>query len=260
MSDERLAARQANANLNAFIDAYRTHGHRTAKANPIELRSENEDVPELEESRYGLSDSQELSSVGGLVAFSDSHVITVGDLKRKLAETYCGNVSAEFSYIESEQEREWFAEKFEKMLEEKLLISDDEKRRLATQLLQFQEFDRFMNAKLPSIKRYGGEGSESTVAFFRSLLQSAARDEIDTIVLGMAHRGKLNCLVTLFNQRPVKILRKYRGLPEFGADAKAMMDIPNHFSKFHFHKKLCSTVFDFDQLKTQSSLIIFRRF
>lgn len=231
--DERLAARQANANLSAFIDAYRTHGHRTADVNPIELRTEKEDVPELEASRYGLSDGQELASVGGLVAFSEPQLRTVSDLKRKLIETYCGNVCAEFSYIESEQEREWFAENFEKMLEEKLLISNDEKRKLATQLLQFQEFDRFMNAKLPSIKRYGGEGSESTVAFFRSLLQSAARDEVDTIVLGMAHRGKLNCLATLFNQRPAKILRKYRGLPEFGEDAKAMMDIPNHFSKFH---------------------------
>lgn len=234
MSEERLAARQANANLNAFIDAYRTHGHRTATVNPIELRTEVEIVPELEASRYGLSDSQELAGLEGLVAFSDSQVKTVGDLKRKLNEVYCQNVSTEFSYIESEREREWFAENFEKMLEEKALISNDEKRQLATQLLQFQEFDRFMNAKLPSIKRYGGEGSESTVAFFRTLFQSAAKDDIDTIVLGMAHRGKLNCLVTLFNQRPVKILRKYRGLPEFGDDAKAMMDIPNHFSEQFF--------------------------
>lgn len=117
------------------------------------------------------------------------------------------------------------------MLEEKTFISNEEKRELATQLLQFQEFDRFMNAKLPSIKRYGGEGSESTVAFFRKLLSSAAKEDINSIVLGMPHRGKLNALVTLFKQRPVKILRKYKGLPEFGEDAKAMMDIPNHFSK-----------------------------
>jgi len=97
-------------------------------------------------------------------------------------------------------------------------------------MLEFQEFDRFMNAKLPSIKRYGGEGAESMVGFFRTLLNLAANEGIDTIVLGMPHRGKLNSLVTLFKQRPVKILRKYRGLPEFGDDAKAMMDIPNHFS------------------------------
>jgi probable 2-oxoglutarate dehydrogenase E1 component DHKTD1 len=89
-----------------------------------------------------------------------------------------------------------------------------------------------MNAKLPSIKRYGGEGSESTVAFFKTLLSSAANDDINTIVLGMPHRGKLNCLFTTFKQRPAKLFRKYRGLPEFTEDVNAMMDIPNHFRNF----------------------------
>lgn len=231
VSDQHLAARQANANLNALIDAFRLHGHRTATINSLDLNIEKENVPELEVSRYGLSENQELAGLEGLVAFSDSQIRTVGDLKKKLSETYSGNASAEFSFIESEAEREWFIENYEKMLEEKAFITNDDKRQLATQLLQFQEFDRFMNAKLPSIKRYGGEGSESTVAFFRTLLSSAAKDEVDTVVLGMPHRGKLNALVTLFKQRPVKIFRKYRGLPEFGADAKAMMDIPNHFSE-----------------------------
>lgn len=207
------------------------HGHRVATVNPIEWNRNDEAVPEMEALRYGLNDTQQLSSLEGLVAFDNSQIKTVADLKKKLNEIYCQNVSAEFSFIESENEREWFKENFEKLLEEKPLISKEEKRQLATQLLQFQEFDRFMNAKLPSIKRYGGEGSESTVALFRKLLSSAANEEIDTIVLGMPHRGKLNALVTLFQQRPVKIFRKYRGLPEFGDDAKAMMDITNHFSK-----------------------------
>lgn len=185
----------------------------------------------MEAARYGLSETQELTALEGLVFFSDSEINTVADLKKKLNETYCQNVSAEFNFIESECEREWFAENYEKLLEEKAFLGNDEKRQLATQLLQFQEFDRFMNAKLPSIKRYGGEGSESTVAFFRNILSSAAKDDVDTVVLGMPHRGKLNALATIFKQRPAKIFRKYKGLPEFGDDAKAMMDIPNHFSE-----------------------------
>lgn len=231
MKEQHIAARHANANLNAFIEAYRVHGHRTANVNPIDLSRERESVPEMEAARYDLSDSKELTGLKGLVYFNDSQINTVADLRKKLSETYCHKVSAEFIFIESEYEREWFAENFEKLLEEKALLANEEKRQLATQLLQFQEFDRFMNAKLPSIKRYGGEGSESTVAFFRNLLSSAAKDDVDTVVLGMPHRGKLNALATLFKQRPVKIFRKYKGLPEFGDDAKAMMDIPNHFSE-----------------------------
>lgn len=188
-------------------------------------------ISEIEPSRYGLDELQELVALDGLVFFSDSQVKTVADLKNKLNEIYCQNVSAEFTFIESEHEREWFAKHYEKILEAKTFIGHEEKRSLATELLQFQEFDRFMNAKLPSIKRYGGEGSESTVAFFKTFLSSAAKHDVNTVVLAMPHRGKLNALATIFKQRPVKIFRKYKGLPEFGDDAKAMMDIPNHFSK-----------------------------
>lgn len=181
--------------------------------------------------RYGLEESQELAGLDGIVSFSDSQIQTVGDLKKKLEETYCGNISAEFMQIEEEYEREWFIENYEKLLEEQEFITTEEKRTLITQMLQYQEFDRFMNAKLPAIKRYGGEGAESMVAFFQNLLRMSARDEVTSIVLGMPHRGKLSALVTLFKHRPARIFRKYKGLPEFGMDTRAMMDIPNHFCK-----------------------------
>lgn len=167
--------------MNAYIEAYRTHGHRIASVNPLEVSTEKENTPELEASRYGLQENHEVIGLTGLVSFSDSHIKSVGDLKEKLNEVYCHKISAEFTFIESEFERAWFAENYEKILEKKISLRSEEKRKLATQLVQFQEFDRFMNAKLPSIKRYGGEGSESTVAFFRNLLISAAQNEIDTI-------------------------------------------------------------------------------
>lgn len=230
VSEETLAARRDNPNLNAFLEAYRTNGHKVATLNPIDTSQELKTAPELELSRYGL-ESNHLTGLHALASFDKSLIKTIADLQAKLDEIYCKNVSMEFSFVESEYEREWLRERFEKLLDDQKSISNDEKRQLATQLLQFQEFDRFMNAKLPSIKRYGGEGSESSVSFFRTVLNAAANDNVDTVVLGMPHRGKLNALVTIFKQRPVKILRKYRGLPEFGPDAKAMMDIPNHFSE-----------------------------
>lgn len=215
--------------MNAYIEAYRTHGLRTASVSSLDEIAQKEHVPELEVSRYNLQEDQSISDLASLVSFTSSSVRSARDLKEKLTEVYCQKISAEFSFIESEFGPAWFAENFETILEEKKSLSSDEKRKLATQLLQFQEFDRFMNIKLPSIKRYGGEGSESIVALFRSLLISSAQNDIDTIVLGMPHRGKLNALATLFHQKPVKIFRKYRGLPEFPESAKTMMDIPNHF-------------------------------
>lgn len=227
-----MAARQANANLNAWINSYRQHGHKIAAINSVNWNDANETAPELDISRYGLELSQELASLDGIVSFSDSKIQTIADLKQKLSEAYCQNVSGEFAFIDDEQEREWFTENYEKMIEEKNFITNEEKRALATEMLRFQEFDRFMNIKMPAIKRYGGEGAESQVAFFRTLLRSAANEEVSNIILGMPHRGKLNSLATIFKHRPARIFRKYRGLPEFVEDVKAMMDIPNHFCKF----------------------------
>jgi probable 2-oxoglutarate dehydrogenase E1 component DHKTD1 len=229
VAESVLEARRENASIHSLIESYRIHGHRIASVNPIELVKEKESVPELETSRYGLTDNQATKLVN-LVAFDHSSIRTVGDLKKKLNEIYCQNVGVEFGFIESDYERQWFAENYEKIFEQKTLISKEEKYNLAKELLEFQEFDRFMNAKLPAIKRYGGEGCESILNVFRILLRSAGEADVKNVVLGMPHRGKLNSLVTIFNQRPVKILRKYRGLPEFGEDANAMMDIPNHFS------------------------------
>jgi probable 2-oxoglutarate dehydrogenase E1 component DHKTD1 len=236
VSQQNIAARQAHPNLNTWINAYRTHGHRIATNDPIKWLDTKEQVPELEMSRYGLLESEELTGLDGIVAFSDAEIKNVGDLKIKLNEVYCSNVSAEFSYIEDEYEREWFTENYEKMLEDKAFISNEEKREIATEMLQFQEFDRFMNAKMPTIKRYGGEGAESMVVFFRNLLKLAAQDEVSSIILGMPHRGKLNSLATIFKHKPARIFRKYKGLPEFPEDGKAMMDIPNHFSKLQIHQ------------------------
>lgn len=231
------------------MEAYRTHGHRVSSVNPLNLSAEKEHVPELEVSRYGLQENNEVSDLAGLVSFEDSRVENVAALNNKLNEIYCQNISAEFNFIESEYERAWFSENFERILEEKNSLSSEEKRKLATQMIQFQEFDRFMNIKLPSIKRYGGEGSESTVAFFRNLLLTSSENEIDTIVLAMPHRGKLNALATLFQQRPAKIFRKYRGLPEFSNDVEAMMDIPNHFSKTKNNEDFCAILLSFLNLK-----------
>lgn len=224
-----MSARQSNANLNAWINAYRQHGHRACTVDAIQWLDNKERVPELELSRYGLDLNQEVSHLDGIVSFSDTKIRTIADLRVKLNEAYCDNVSAEFSYIDSEFEREWFTENYEKMIEEKAFVSNDEKRMLAIEMLKFQELDRFMNIKMPAIKRYGGEGAEGMVAFFRNLLRSAANTEASNIVLGMPHRGKLNSLATIFKHRPARIFRKYKGLPEFQENVKAMMDIPNHF-------------------------------
>lgn len=117
------------------------------------------------------------------------------------------------------------------MLGQKASFDAASKRDIAELMIRYEAWDHFLAIKFPAVKRYGGEGAESMVSFFRTLFIESTKDDVQHVVLGMPHRGKLNLLVTLFQQRPAKIFRKFKGLPEFDSEAKAMMDIPNHFSK-----------------------------
>lgn len=162
----------------------------------------------------------------GIIATEDN-VASVKHVEEFLKATYCGLVSAEFSFIESEHEREWLAENYEKALHQN--VSSHAKKEIAELLIRSQAWDNFLATKFPSVKRYGAEGAESMMAFFRQIFQSSVDDGLENIVLGMPHRGKLNLLTTMLQTRPAKIFNKFKGRPEFPADAKAMCDIASHF-------------------------------
>ncbi|XP_058443046.1 probable 2-oxoglutarate dehydrogenase E1 component DHKTD1 homolog, mitochondrial isoform X2 [Malaya genurostris] len=210
-----------------FQQAYRNHGHRMASIDPVCFRQPTENsIAELDRGRYGLSGNEQVDQFG-IVNSNVSSAITTNQLEDLLKQIYCGSSSIELSFIENEQEREWLIENYERVFHSALTA--DDKREIAELLLKSQIFDNFLASKFPTVKRYGGEGAESIMAFYRQLFISAADADLKNIVVGMPHRGKLNVLTTLFDTRPAKIFRKFKGLPEFPPDVKAMCDIASHF-------------------------------
>lgn len=182
----------------------------------------------MELHRYGLSKDDTYNFRGIL----NNNVAngTIQQAQDFLNRTYCGNISMEFSYIESEHEREWLVENYEKFASN-ADVSIDVKKEILDILLKSQTWDNFLAKKFPSVKRYGGEGAESMMSFFRQLILLAAQNEVNNIVLAMPHRGKLNLLTTMLKMPPAKIFHKFKGFPEFPSDAKAMGDIASHFRK-----------------------------
>lgn len=150
-----------------------------------------------------------------------------------LRSSYCDEISAEFTFIESEHEREWLAQSYEQTLANRKL-SPEAQREIAELLIKSQTWDIFLATKFPSVKRYGAEGAESMMAFFRQIFESASDNGIEHIVLGMPHRGKLNLLTTMLRMPPGKLFNKFKGRSEFPSDAKAMCDIASHFRKCSF--------------------------
>lgn len=188
--------------------------------------------PELKLHRYGLTEDQ-IQNFCGLLNTDISNG-TIRQAQDFLNRIYCGSVSIEYSYIESEHEREWLVNKYEKLVANANNLSIDAKKEILELLLKSQTWDQFLATKFPSVKRYGGEGAESMLSFFRQLFLSAAQNEVNNIVLAMPHRGKLNLLTTMLKTPAAKIFHKFKGFPEFPSNTKAMGDIASHFRKYDF--------------------------
>lgn len=219
-----LSTRNENCRAQRLVEAYRTHGHLRATIDNVDYSKEDRSVKELSLSRFGLR-SEDNVDLGLLYGYDGKQ--SVKNLVETLEGIYSGPISYEFSYLETEAEREWFAQRIESGKD-----SIDNARRLeiVKELLQSQAWDKFLSIKYPTVKRYCGEGAESLLTFFSSLYRLTTAEGVEQVVLAMAHRGKLNALTGVLQCPPVKIFHKFSGQPEFPLEANSACDISTHLS------------------------------
>uniref|UniRef100_A0A8C0YIY3 2-oxoadipate dehydrogenase complex component E1 n=1 Tax=Cyprinus carpio carpio TaxID=630221 RepID=A0A8C0YIY3_CYPCA len=215
----------ADHGLARLVEAYRAHGHKVAKINPLLPQTPVQDsVPEiglLNGAVHGVLNTTGLRHFGKAEATSEE---VVAYLER----TYCGRISVETTQLQSLQEREWFADRFEELKKE--AFSPEERRQLAKLMLESQEFDHFLATKFATVKRYGGEGAESMMGFFYELFRSSVYSGVTDVVMGMPHRGRLNLLTGLLQFPPELMFRKMRGLSEFPENSPSIGDVLSHLT------------------------------
>jgi len=220
-------SRRDNSNAFRYVDAFRKHGYKYADLNPVALSAASlSSATELDPKRYGLSADQAIQ-IQGLCTVSGSSV-SVNELTEKLSDVYCGPTALECGYLEDENEQEWLFSKYEAIKGQEL--DGSAKKGLAIEMLKSQAFDNFLATKFQSVKRYGGEGAEAMMGFFTELLNQAEKQNIDQLILGQAHRGRLNLLTGLLQFPPVAMFRKMRGLPEFPPDQSGAGDVLSHLT------------------------------
>uniref|UniRef100_A0A8C1ZMV2 2-oxoadipate dehydrogenase complex component E1 n=1 Tax=Cyprinus carpio TaxID=7962 RepID=A0A8C1ZMV2_CYPCA len=193
----QISALNQDHGLARLVESYRAHGHKVAQINPLLPQTPVLDrVPEfslLNGVVHGVLNTTGLRHFGKVKATSEE---VVAFLER----TYCGRISVETTQLQSLQEREWFADRFEELKKE--AFSPEERRQLAKLMLESQEFDHFLATKFATVKRYGGEGAESMMGFFYELFRSAVYSGVTDVVMGMPHRGRLNLLTGLLQFPP----------------------------------------------------------
>ncbi|XP_070763323.1 2-oxoadipate dehydrogenase complex component E1 [Enoplosus armatus] len=225
LQKDSIAALNQDHGLARLVEAYRAHGHKAAKINPLlPQKPVADNVPEID-MLTGTIRGQVNTS--GLRHFGKEEA-SVEEVQAYLEEAYCGHMSVETSQLSSMEEREWFADRFEEL--KKKSFSTEERRQLAKIMLESQEFDHFLATKFATVKRYGGEGAESMMGIFYELFYQSAHSGVTDIVIGMPHRGRLNLLTGLLKFPPELMFRKMRGLSEFPDTSPAIGDVLSHLT------------------------------
>lgn len=206
-----------------LIAAYRNIGARWADLDPLKRRT-RDDIPELELSFYGFVDADLETVFNTSNTYFGKESMSLRDLLNALRETYCGSIGAEYMYITDQTQKRWWQQKLES-IRSRPQFDADKKRHILERLTAAEGLERFLHTKYVGQKRFSLEGGESFIAAMDELIIQAGTRGVQEIVIGMAHRGRLNVLVNTLGKLPGDLFAEF--------DHTAPEDLPAGDVKYH---------------------------
>ena len=206
-----------------LIAAYRNVGARWADLDPLK-RTERPDIPELEPSFYGFTDADMETVFNTSNTFFGKDTMSLRDLLNALRETYCGTIGAEYMYITDQGQKRWWQQKLESARTNPQLDAE-QKKHVLDRLTAAEGLERFLHTKYVGQKRFSLEGGESFIVAMDELVNQAGKAGVQEIVIGMAHRGRLNVLVNTLGKMPATLFAEF--------DHTAPEDLPAGDVKYH---------------------------
>jgi 2-oxoglutarate dehydrogenase E1 component len=216
MGRKRVAVQQ-------LIAAYRNVGNRWANIDPLK-RTERPDIPELNPAFYGFTDADMDIVFNTSNTFFGKSDMSLRDLLQALRETYCGTIGAEYMFIADQTIKKWWQEKLESIRSTPFFNVED-KRQILDRVTAAEGLERYLSAKYVGQKRFSLEGGESFIACMDELIRDAGGRGVQEIVIGMAHRGRLNVLVNVLGKMPKDLFAEF--------EHKAPEDLPAGDVKYH---------------------------
>ena len=190
-----------------IIAAYRNVGARWAQLDPLK-RNERPQIPELEPSFYGFSDADMETVFNVSNTFFGKDTMSLRELLNALRETYCGTIGAEYMYITDQGQKRWWQQKLESVRANPQL-NTDQKKRVLERLTAAEGLERFLHTKYVGQKRFSLEGGESFIVAMDELIKQASQHGVQEVVIGMAHRGRLNLLVNTLGKMPSMLFAEF---------------------------------------------------
>ncbi|WP_153916689.1 2-oxoglutarate dehydrogenase E1 component [Shewanella sp. TC10] len=207
VTDPELDAKQVK--VLQLINAHRFRGHQNANLDPLGLW-QREAVQELDPAFHGLDAEDMLREFNtGSFAYG-SDTLKLADIVHALKSTYCGSIGAEYMHITDTDEKRWIQQRLEPSLG-KANYDNSTKKRILEGLNAAEGMEKYLGAKFPGAKRFSLEGGDALVPMMREILYRAGEAGTKEIVVGMAHRGRLNVLVNVLGKRPAELFDEFAG-------------------------------------------------
>ncbi len=208
-----------------LIRAYRVRGHLLAELDPL-ARDGGNSHPELDPSFYGFTeaDYDRPIYVDGVLGMKWA---TLREMVSVVRDTYCGPIGVEFTHIQDPAQKAWIQQAMEGSRNRPNLSKGD-KLEILRQLDEAEGFERFLDIKYPGTKRFSLEGSESVIPALETLIEGACVWGVRDIVIGMAHRGRLNVLTSIMGKSYAAVFSECQGEAAHPADVQGSGDVKYH--------------------------------
>ncbi len=206
-----------------LISAYRFLGSYWANLDPLQ-RQERPNIPELDPAFYGFTDADMDIQFNVSNTYFGIETASLRDLLNALRDTYCRSIGAEFMYVGNPAEKRWMQENLES-IRSTPTFSAEKKKHILERLTAAEGLERYLHTRYVGQKRFSLEGGESFIASMDELIQRAGEKGVQEIVIGMAHRGRLNVLVNTLGKAPQDLFEEFEG--------KHGDDLPSGDVKYH---------------------------
>ncbi|TCP66795.1 2-oxoglutarate dehydrogenase E1 component [Sphingomonas sp. PP-CE-1G-424] len=245
VSKEEIAKAAADAiRAQLLVRTYRVRGHLAANLDPLGL-SKREMPEDLKTEYHGFSDGDIDRKVylGGTMGFE---WVSIRELVDTLRKNYCGNVGLEYMHISDVEERRFLQERMEGQ-DKAIEFSIDGKKAILTKVIEAEQWEKFLGKKYVGTKRFGLDGGESMIPALESVIKYGGQMGVRELVIGMAHRGRLNVLANVMAKPLRVIFHEFAGGSANPDDIGGSGDVKYHLGT--------STDREFDGHKVHMSLV-----
>jgi multifunctional 2-oxoglutarate metabolism enzyme len=205
-TDDEMDRLEKQVHVQSLINMYRVRGHLIADLDPLAAEPAHLH-PELDPATYGLTlwDLDREFVVAGL---GGRRAMTLGQAIDVLRDAYCRTLAIEYMHMQDPEQKQWIQQHVEGV---STALAPDEQRHILDRLNAAEAFEKFLHTRYVGQKRFGLEGAESTIVILDEILSLAANEDLESAVMGMAHRGRLNVLANIVGKSYREIFREFEG-------------------------------------------------